>query len=146
MKTTAVALYISGSQARWCHIGDSRLYHYYNGELKDYTRDHSVCQVAVRMGEITRREIPGHPDRSKILRALGSERIEPELHPVVTLDKGFHAFLLCSDGLWERLQEDESRQSGTMAFRSAGSGREPQTHGCGQQYRRGPICHGGLGV
>ena len=25
----------------------------------------------------------------------------------MTLDKGFHAFLLCSDGLWERLQEDE---------------------------------------
>ena len=31
MKTTAVARYISGSQARWCHIGDSRLYDYYNG-------------------------------------------------------------------------------------------------------------------
>ncbi len=107
MKTTAVALYISGNQACWCHMGDTRLYHYFNGELKDYTKDHSVCQVAVRMGEITRRDIPGHPDRSKILRALGSESIEPEVHPAVTLEPGFHAFLLCSDGLWERLQEDE---------------------------------------
>lgn len=107
MKTTAVALYISGNQARWCHVGDSRLYHYYNGQLWDFTEDHSVCQVAVRMGEITRREIPGHPDRSKILRALGSEDLKPEIHKLVTLDKGFHAFLLCTDGLWERLQEDE---------------------------------------
>lgn len=107
MKTTVVALYLSGNQARWCHVGDSRLYHFYNGRLKDFTNDHSVCQIAVRMGEITRREIPGHPDRSKILKALGSEDLEPEIHPAVTLEKGFHAFLLCTDGLWERLQEDE---------------------------------------
>lgn len=107
MKTTAVTLYIAGNQACWCHIGDSRLYHYYNGELTDYTEDHSVCQIGVRMGDITRREIPGHPDRSKILRALGAEEIVPEIHKVITLKKGFHAFLLCTDGLWERLQEDE---------------------------------------
>ena len=107
MKTTVVALYLSGTQACWCHVGDSRLYHFYNGRLADFTEDHSVCQIAVRLGEITRREIPGHPDRSKILKALGSEELEPEIHPVVTLEKGFHAFLLCTDGLWERLQEDE---------------------------------------
>lgn len=107
MKTTVVALYLSGNQARWCHVGDSRLYHFYNGRLKDFTNDHSVCQIAVRTGEITRREIPGHPDRSKILKALGSEDLEPEIHEAVTLEQGFHAFLLCTDGLWERLQEDE---------------------------------------
>ena len=107
MKTTAVALYLSGSQTRWCHVGDSRLYHFYNGRLADFTEDHSVCQIAVRLGEITRREIPGHPDRSKILKALGSEDLEPEIHPAITLGRGFHAFLLCTDGLWERLQEDE---------------------------------------
>lgn len=107
MKTTVVALYLSGNQALWCHVGDSRLYHYYNGQLQGFTEDHSVCQLAVRTGEITRREIPGHPDRSKILRALGSEDLKPEIHRAVTLERGFHAFLLCSDGLWERLQEDE---------------------------------------
>lgn len=107
MKTTAVALYIEHNKAIWVHIGDSRLYHFHNGKLVDFTKDHSVCQIAVAMEEITRREIPNHPDRSKLLKVIGDNAITPEFHSVVTLAPGNHAFLLCSDGLWERLQEDE---------------------------------------
>lgn len=107
MKTTAVALFVDGDQALWAHIGDSRLYHFHNGRLAGFTEDHSVCYMALRMGEITRREIPTHPDKNKLLRALGDTDIKPEIHKPITLEPGEHAFLLCSDGLWERLQEDE---------------------------------------
>lgn len=107
MKTTAVALFVDGKKAVWAHIGDSRLYHFHNGLLTDATEDHSVCYLAVRIGDITRREIPNHPDRNRILRALGEDTISPEIHSTVTLEPGEHAFLLCSDGLWERLHEDE---------------------------------------
>lgn len=106
MKTTAVALFADRERAVWAHIGDSRLYHFRNGILTDATEDHSVCYVAVRLGEITRREIPNHPDRNKLLKALGEETISPEIHDAV-MEPGEHAFLLCSDGLWERLHEDE---------------------------------------
>lgn len=107
MKTTAVALFADREKAVWAHIGDSRLYHFCNGVLTDATEDHSVCYLAVRLGDITRREIPNHPDRNKLLKALGEETISPEIHSAVTLAPGEHAFLLCSDGLWERLHEDE---------------------------------------
>lgn len=107
MKTTAVALYVRGTSAIWAHVGDSRLYHFYNGELADYTKDHSVCQTLVKVGELTRRDIPGHPDRSKVLRVIGDDTVRPEVSPRMELKPGFHAFLLCTDGLWERLQEDE---------------------------------------
>ncbi len=107
MKTTAVFLAAVGRQAVWAHIGDSRLYHYYNGELADFTEDHSVCQVAVKLGEITRSQIPGHADRSRLLKVLGDEMAEPEIHRAITLQPGRHAFLLCTDGLWERLWENE---------------------------------------
>jgi len=107
MKTTAVALFIHQNRAIWAHIGDSRLYHFHNGRLVNATEDHSVCNVAVKLGEITRRDIPFHPDKNKLLKALGEEEISPEIHPPVTLEPGHHAFLLCSDGLWERLHEDE---------------------------------------
>lgn len=107
MKTTAVALFVAQNRAVWAHIGDSRLYHYYNGRLADVTADHSVSYLAVKMGEITRRDIPGHPDRNKVLKVLGEDTISPEIHDPVTLGAGQHAFLLCSDGLWERLHEDE---------------------------------------
>ena len=107
MKTTAVALFVEGRRAIWVHIGDSRLYHYHNGRLVDATEDHSVCNLAVKMGNITRRDIPKHPDRNKVLKVLGEESISPEIHEDVELPPGRHAFLLCSDGLWERLHEDE---------------------------------------
>lgn len=107
MKTTAVFFFAGGNQAVWAHIGDSRLYHYYNGRLADVTLDHSVCQAEVLLGDITREDIPGHPDRSRLLKVLGDEDIEPEIHTPVTLDAGHHAFLLCTDGFWEWLKEEE---------------------------------------
>lgn len=107
MKTTAVALFVHQNRAVWAHIGDSRLYHYHNGRLADATADHSVSYLAVQFGEITRRDIPSHPDRNKVLKALGEDHFTPEIHEPVTLAPGQHAFLLCSDGLWERLHEDE---------------------------------------
>ena len=107
MKTTVVFLAVFKGQAIWAHIGDSRLYYYYNGELVEATEDHSICQVAVKLGEITRRQIPTHPDRSRLLKVLGDEVLEPEIHKAIVLAPGQHAFLLCTDGLWERLQEDE---------------------------------------
>jgi len=107
MKTTVVALIVCEKWAIWAHMGDSRLYHFYNGELVDFTLDHSIPQLSVQLGEITRAQIPLHPNRSSILRVLGDENIEPECHQPVQLTQGQHSFLLCSDGLWERLQEDE---------------------------------------
>lgn len=108
MKTTAVALYIRKNQALWAHIGDSRLYHFHNGTPADLTEDHSIAQLAIKLGELpSRREIPDYEGRSKLIRVLGEENLKPEIHPAVTLAPGDHAFLLCSDGLWERLQEDE---------------------------------------
>ncbi len=107
MRTTAVFLAIDHDQAVWAHSGDSRLYHFYNGQLVHYTCDHSVPQIQVMMGEITRDQIPFSPDRNKILRSLGNEKLEVEIHPVVPLQPGRHAFLLCTDGFWEYLMDIE---------------------------------------
>ena len=107
MRTTVVFLAVYDSSAIWAHIGDSRLYHFYAGELADFTCDHSVSQMQVLMGEITRDQIPFNPDRNKILRALGSEPLEAEIHPAIRLQPGKHAFLLCSDGFWEYLTDAE---------------------------------------
>ena len=108
MKTTAVALYLYKNQAVWAHIGDSRLYHFHNGVLADYTEDHSLAQLSIKMGELhSRSEIPSFEGRSKLFRVIGDDEIKPQLHAPITLSPGDHAFLLCSDGLWERLLEDE---------------------------------------
>lgn len=107
MRTTLVFLSIVGKQAVWAHVGDSRLYHFYNGELADYTLDHSVPQVQVKTGEITRDEIRFSPDRSRLLRAVGAEDLRTDIHAPITLGPGRHAFLMCSDGFWEYVSDWE---------------------------------------
>ena len=110
MKSTAVVLAVHGTDAAWAHVGDSRLYHFFQGRLDFQTRDHSASQVAVMLGEITPDQIRFHEDRSRILRALGQEG---DLHAETgsrTLAPGRHAFLLCSDGFWEYVLEEEMGQ------------------------------------
>ena len=111
MKTTLVFLAIEDGQARWMHVGDSRLYRFQGGSLKFQTMDHSVSQMAVLMGEITTREIRFHEDRNRVLRALGGENAKPDLAQTFDLSDGQNAFLLCTDGFWEYVYEEEMEQT-----------------------------------
>lgn len=111
MKTTLVFLTIEDGRAKWMHIGDSRLYHFRNGLLVNQTVDHSVSQMAVLMGEITPKEIRFHEDRNRVLRALGSESARPDISPTVILTGGEDVFLLCTDGFWEYVYEEEMEKT-----------------------------------
>lgn len=106
MKTTCVFLGIENRTVRWMHIGDSRLYHFRRGKLKTQTKDHSVSQLAVMMGEITVDKIRFHEDRNRVLRALGSDSAKPEISKEMDAAPG-DAFLLCTDGFWEFVYEKE---------------------------------------
>jgi len=114
-KTTAVLLCLSENRAIWGHVGDSRLYHVHRGELRDYTLDHSASQLAVFRGDITRAQIPGHEDRGLLLKALGVRGVRAEIHAPVALTPGRHLFLLCSDGLWEFLDDETVAREGERA-------------------------------
>lgn len=109
MKTSVVFLAIRDASAVWAHIGNARLYHFYNGELTDYTKDHTAAQLQVEAGELRRDQIGQSPDRSRIIRLLGNEDLNPTIREPVFLDRGRHAFLLCTDGFWEGVPEDEIR-------------------------------------
>lgn len=111
MKTTVVYLCIHENQAIWAHVGDSRLYHFFNETIVDYTLDHSVPQLAVLMGEISREEIPFHPQRSQLFRALGVDDFQADVNEPVDLLPGKHAFLLCTDGFWEYIKEPEMEEA-----------------------------------
>ena len=107
MKSTVVALELAGNRAAWAHVGDSRLYHFIDGMLVFQTRDHSASQIAVFMGEITVDQIRFHEDRNRVLRALGQDGALTVEAGWETLRPGRHAFLLCSDGFWEYVLENE---------------------------------------
>ena len=107
MKTTVVTLMVEQDRAIWAHVGDSRLYHFLNKKLVFQTRDHSVAQIGVMLGEITVDQIRFHEDRNRVLRALGQgDDLKVECKEQA-LEAGSHAFLLCSDGFWEYVLEPE---------------------------------------
>ena len=114
MKTTMVFLAMEDGSARWMHVGDSRLYHFRSGRIQCQTQDHSVSQLAVMMGDIEPREIRFHEDRNRILRALGSVNSQCSISTVLKLEPE-DAFLLCTDGFWEYVFEEEMEQTLTQA-------------------------------
>ena len=107
MSTTAVVLCIEGDKGLCLHIGDSRLYHFRDGKVLSRTKDHSIPQVLCLTGEITEQEIRRHPDRNKLLRALGDNTEELRTDRSEFDVKAGDAFLLCTDGFWEPVTEEE---------------------------------------
>lgn len=111
MKTTAVVLSVTGGRFDWASIGDSRLYHFLNGALCWQTTDHSASQLAVLLGQINQVEIRFHEDRSRLYRALGLRNSPGAEAGTIPWSEGLHAFLLCSDGFWEPVKEDEMEKT-----------------------------------
>lgn len=106
MRTTLVVLEIKGRNIEWGHIGDSRLYLFQNGKLVQRTLDHSVPQMLVNAGELKEKKIRNHPDRNRLLRALGEPTDELKYETAaMTVSCPGQAFLLCSDGFWELIEE-----------------------------------------
>ena len=105
MKTTAVALALEGDLAFWAHVGDSRLYRFSDGQLVFATRDHSVTYMKYLGGEISYMDVYHDDDRSSLLRVLGKSSCQPETGQAEL--KSGDAFLLCSDGFWEYVYQEE---------------------------------------
>jgi len=108
MKSTGVCLFVKDDVVMWGHAGDSRVYHFYDDHLVSQTLDHSVSQMAVLSGEITQDEIRTHEDRNKVIKAFGgSDQLIADISSPLSLLPGNHAFLLCTDGFWEYVLEQE---------------------------------------
>jgi serine/threonine protein phosphatase PrpC len=110
MRATVVILSIDTkhSVAVWGHTGDSRLYCFRQGRIIEQTRDHSVLQTMVDAGYLQPKELRISPNRSKLLAALGNdEQFEMDIVPVAFPLLHGDVFLLCTDGLWEYVEEEE---------------------------------------
>lgn len=106
--TTLAAAFVSGERVRIANIGDSRVYIFRNNKVHTVTRDHSVCQAAVDMGEMSYEDIRFSDDRSRLLKVLGNGStldLKTKYEPLELYDGD--AFLLCSDGFWEYVHERE---------------------------------------
>lgn len=106
MKTTAVYLNLFENKALWGHVGDSRLYYISSNQIKMITKDHSVSFKKYQSGDITYAQINNDDDRSSLLSVFGAkERFNPEFFE--TKVQPTDAFLICSDGFWEYIYNEE---------------------------------------
>lgn len=108
MKTTLVVLVVDNGWIHWAHIGDSRLYIFRGKRLLRRTLDHSVPQMLAQAGEIREADIRHHPDRNRLMRVMGVRNDAPrfEVGKPIRLT-GAYQFLLCTDGYWELIEEDD---------------------------------------
>lgn len=122
MKTTLVVLIVTENQIKWAHIGDSRLYRFYDGDEKyQRTRDHSMVQILKDMGDITEADMRHHEDRNKLLRVMGAEWSTKSFDLSAVLERGEpQSFALMTDGFWEYVLEDEMMS----LLKSTGSAQE----------------------
>jgi serine/threonine protein phosphatase PrpC len=103
--TTIIAALLLNNQLTLAHIGDSRAYFIgSDGSIVYLTKDHSLIQKMIDIGEITEDEANTHPNRNYLYKAIGQDQS-------VTADIVTHVFrndsrlLLCSDGLWSVVNE-----------------------------------------
>lgn len=108
MRTTLVFAVTDGKKLRYANIGDSRFYLFRDDAIIRQSEDHSVSAAMAKIGEISYDEIRFNEDRNKLLKVIGNDeklRIKA-IDPEIDLQPG-DAFLLCSDGFWEYVFEQE---------------------------------------
>lgn len=104
--TLTIALVIDKT-LYFAHVGDSRLYLIdYNGKMEILTRDHSLVQRLVELGQISQSDAESHPQKNVLYRALGQT-------DGFRIDQGYSLLsspgylMLCSDGLWGVVEEKQ---------------------------------------
>lgn len=106
MGSTLVAALIAGDTAWIANMGDSRGYIYDDHGLRRVTKDHSLVEQLIDAGMIPPEERYTHPQRNQILKSLGADpRLEADIFPQ-EMRPGMR-ILLCSDGVWEMVRDDE---------------------------------------
>ncbi len=109
--TTLVAAVVKDEKLFWVSVGDSRIYLFREGVLKQLNRDHIYkyhLMKDVEKGIITKKEADNHPERAYLTSHMGLPElpeIDQNLEPLLL--KAGDRILLCSDGLSNTLSDDE---------------------------------------
>ncbi len=105
-RTTLSVLWFDREQALAANVGDTRIYQFRSGGIRFQSVDHTVAQMSVMAGELTKKDIRRSRERFQLIQALGSEDgLRVDLQDLDILEGD--AFLICTDGFWEYVVEEE---------------------------------------
>lgn len=103
--TTVSMAVVVGKRVIIANIGDSRTYILRKHALRQVTRDHSLVASLVENGQLKPQDIYNHPQRNVIFRSLGQKR-QVQVDTFWEILEPGDTLFLCSDGLWEMVQDD----------------------------------------
>ena len=106
MGSTVVAMVLDGAEFVVLWAGDSRAYLLRDGLLIRLTRDHTMVESMIERGLLTPEGAADHPMKHVLARAVGVQE-ELELDAVRDEVRLRDVFMLCSDGLYGVVEEDE---------------------------------------
>lgn len=105
--TTCAILYVDDQRVMTAHCGDSRIYRLDRHRVLWRSKDHSATQQLLDEGKITEREMGAHPEQNQLTRSINvfkSSPVDVNAYPAMSTGE---TFLLCSDGFWENVKEQE---------------------------------------
>jgi protein phosphatase len=115
MGTTVVAIQLAGDRYKLAWVGDSRAY-LWDGELSQISKDHSMVQMLIDSGQITRAEARNHPRKNVIYQNLGAAEVEG--HQVSVEQDVLYKdqkIILCSDGLSDEVDDAQISEIMSLA-------------------------------
>jgi len=106
MGSTGVVVFVTPPDCAVGWVGDSRVYLVSNARLRQVTKDHSLVQRLVEIGQITPEEARTHEHKNVITRSLGARQSGPAgaESTTIKLRRG-DRILLCSDGLTTHVED-----------------------------------------
>ncbi|MDO4987627.1 MAG: protein phosphatase 2C domain-containing protein [Synergistes sp.] len=111
--STLVAVAVKCDMLYWVSVGDSHIYRYRNGRLKQLNKEHiyaNKLQKAVEKGFLTEEDALHHPQREALTSFIGIENLT-EIDEGNLQLRSEDTILLCSDGLYKTLSEEEIAES-----------------------------------
>jgi protein phosphatase len=104
MGATAAVLVIWNGRVVIGHIGDCRVYHQHAVHLKQVTRDQTLVNRMVELGQLKPAEAAGHPDSNQVLQAIGTRTTIDPAHYKLKLVPGDWLLVTC-DGLHGQVED-----------------------------------------
>lgn len=105
MGTTLVLSIITKDYILFGNVGDSSGFVRKNNKLYKVTKDHTLVNLLVETGELTKEEAMNHPRKNVLMRALGANN--PIDVDIFDVEKACDGILLCSDGLTNMLTKEQ---------------------------------------
>jgi serine/threonine protein phosphatase PrpC len=117
MGCTAEVVFVDSRNVVVGHVGDSRTYHLHEGQLIQLTRDQTLVNRLVELGQLTAEEAEHHPRKNELQQAVGGQpTVEPGIYSGIM--KPGDWVVVCSDGVTNHVKDRDLKE---MLLSEAGS-------------------------